>query len=279
MTEFVHVYNRGGGIRNVSVGEGPTAIASQANLAVIGVPVPIWLCGMPFVVFAGDGASNGLAFTGTAGGFTLSATPMSGLFLTNGYAYLPANAGGLGNTAGWYYFTMSSETAGIVYNNNYTPGNETTPSIPAAPVPFSNASAIRITQETAEVTALQRTLNAGSFSPNSIVTWTPKFHGDGSANAKQIFLRANGVSIYFSSRSTSPVMEPIITMRNLGSLSRQLSTRTSGSAGPDAQSSITGEFTSVDTAQAVVLTASLKIAAAGTTAVLYPGAASLAKGV
>jgi len=33
MTEFVHVYNEGGGIRNVSVGAGPTAIASQANLA------------------------------------------------------------------------------------------------------------------------------------------------------------------------------------------------------------------------------------------------------
>lgn len=33
MTEFVHVYNLGGGIRNVSVGDGPTAIASQANIA------------------------------------------------------------------------------------------------------------------------------------------------------------------------------------------------------------------------------------------------------
>ena len=33
MTEFVHVYNEGGGIRNVPVGEGPTAVASNANLA------------------------------------------------------------------------------------------------------------------------------------------------------------------------------------------------------------------------------------------------------
>lgn len=33
MTEFVHVYNEGGGIRNVSAGAGPTAIASNANLA------------------------------------------------------------------------------------------------------------------------------------------------------------------------------------------------------------------------------------------------------
>lgn len=37
MTEFVHVYSEGGGIRNVSVGEGPTAIASNANLATLGV--------------------------------------------------------------------------------------------------------------------------------------------------------------------------------------------------------------------------------------------------
>ena len=33
MAEFVHVYSEGGGIRNVSVGEGPTAVASNANLA------------------------------------------------------------------------------------------------------------------------------------------------------------------------------------------------------------------------------------------------------
>lgn len=33
MTEFVHVYNEGNGIRNVPVGEGPLAIASNTNLA------------------------------------------------------------------------------------------------------------------------------------------------------------------------------------------------------------------------------------------------------
>ena len=33
MTEFVHVYSEGGGIRNVSVGEGPLAIASNTNLS------------------------------------------------------------------------------------------------------------------------------------------------------------------------------------------------------------------------------------------------------
>lgn len=37
MTEFVHVYSEGGGIRNVSVGQGPTAVASNANLATLGV--------------------------------------------------------------------------------------------------------------------------------------------------------------------------------------------------------------------------------------------------
>ena len=53
--------------------------------------------GVPFVVPAGDGGTNGLTFTGGGGGaFTLSAAIQANLatLIDGCYLYLPANAAG-----------------------------------------------------------------------------------------------------------------------------------------------------------------------------------------
>ena len=96
MGEFVHVYNDGGGIRNVPMREGATRLTTDRVL---------YQSGIPFWIPPGDGGSNGLSFTGTRGVFTLSAeAPMTGAsaYLTSGcYIYIPAGAGGL--AGGWYW--------------------------------------------------------------------------------------------------------------------------------------------------------------------------------
>lgn len=48
----------------------------------------------------------------------------------NGYMYFPAGAW-TGSAAGWYWFTMTSTTAGFVYLSTYVPG--TIPVVPASP--------------------------------------------------------------------------------------------------------------------------------------------------
>lgn len=52
-----------------------------------------------------------------------------------GYTYLPANAIFTGSAAGFYYFTMSTTTKGIIFNNTLTLANNT-PSVIASPTPF-----------------------------------------------------------------------------------------------------------------------------------------------
>ncbi|MBK8759210.1 MAG: hypothetical protein IPM03_01965 [Sulfuritalea sp.] len=140
-----------------------------AELAAIGAPVPLWVCGMPFVLFAGDGGANGMLFTGTAGGFTLSAAVLTGFVIPVGYCYLPANAGGLGNAAGWFYFEMSSATAGTVYNNGFTPTPGALPAVPTAKTAFANPAGGRITQTTADITMLSCSLAAGAMGANGFL--------------------------------------------------------------------------------------------------------------
>jgi len=95
MGEFVHVYNDGGGIRNVPMREGATRFTTDRVL---------YQSGIPFWIPPGDGGSNGLSLAAD-GTFTLSAeAPMASafnVFASGGYIYLPAGAGGL-TTGGWF---------------------------------------------------------------------------------------------------------------------------------------------------------------------------------
>lgn len=94
-----------------------TAIVNHgiANARYAGVPVRLWSSGIPFLLSAGDGASNGLSFTGSAGGFTLSAAVIAST-IAGLYVYLPANFGGSANAAGWYYATYNNDIIANIQN-------------------------------------------------------------------------------------------------------------------------------------------------------------------
>lgn len=230
-----------------------------ASLAEIGVPSPIVICGLPFVLFPGDGGSNGLLFTGTAGNFSLSAAMISGLQITNGYGYLPSNSGGLGNAAGIYYFEMSSDTAGTFYNNTHDPTSETTPTIPAVLVPFANPAGGRLTQVTSEITVLQKTVDGGSFGPSGGLEYLFSVKGTNTAGAKYHILRADGTAIYSTYFTTNSCLDGLAIIQNAGKQTRQSTTRSNNSVGSTPYSTLNNNYSDVDFSATRVLTVSAKV--------------------
>jgi hypothetical protein len=200
-------------------------IPLSAELAAISAPVPLWVCGMPFVLFAGDGGANGLLFTGTAGGFTLSAAVMTGFVIPGGYCYLPANAGGLGNAAGWFYFEMSSTTAGTVYNNGFTPSPGALPVVPASKTAFANPAGGRITQTTADITMLSCSLANGAMGKNGLLKAGIKTLGSSAAGLKYTKFYANTTLLYSFASTTSPAVDWEFIVQNSGSIIGQIATK------------------------------------------------------
>jgi len=236
-----------------------------AELAAIGEPVHRLSSRMPFVIFAGDGGSNGLSFTGAAGAFTLSATILSGILLPVGYGWLPANAGGLGNAAGWYFFTMSSETSGIFYNNQYLPELELPQRAPGAPTPFANATPGRITQTTSEVTFTQVTITPAQIGPNGVMQWKSKTLGESSSYQRYVYLRLAGTLAHLRTLTTTANTDASITVRNAGVLNTQCSTRIGAVDG----ATISGDFTTVDFSSAQPATMSTRISDNRVSVVVY----------
>ena len=151
---------------------------SDDSLYLLGIPRTTFQTAFPFVLPPGDGGTNGLTFTGGGGGaFTLSAAPQAGLFSglsgSGSYVYLPANAGGSGNAAGWYYCVFSSDTAGTIYGDKYTGGQ---PQIVGSPGEFGGAPSGRITTPTSEITAISG-INLTPIGINGEVEWKNKTAG------------------------------------------------------------------------------------------------------
>jgi hypothetical protein len=214
---------------------------------------------MPFVLFAGDGGANGMLFTGTAGGFTLSAAVLTGFVIPVGYCYLPANAGGLGNAAGWFYFEMSSETAGIVYNNTFSPVAGTIPIVPAVKTPFGNPAGGRITQTTADITMLSCSLAAGAMGKNGLLKAGIKILGSATAGVKTVKLYADSTRMHIYAVSTSPIVDYEAIVQNAGALNAQVNTR-SNSVLATVASGLYDDLTTFNFANACTFSIALTVA-------------------
>ena len=185
---------------------GSTADILQA-LYLLGMPLTIFQSAIPFFLLPGDGGSNGLTFTGGGGGaFTLSAAPMAnllgGLSGSGSYVYLPANAGGSGNAAGWYYCVFSSDTEGTIYGDQYTGGQ---PQIVGSPGAFGGSPSGRITSPTSEVTAISG-IDLLSVGANGSVMLFPRVIGD-TAVGHTYRIKASGTTIAIESNTSSPNVE------------------------------------------------------------------------
>jgi hypothetical protein len=214
--------------------------------------------GIPFVIPPGDGGSNGLIFSGTAGAFTLSAAVLSGLgsMLPGCYMYLTANFGGLTIPAGWYWTEWSSDTAGIVYAETYTTG---LPRAPTQKTALSSNASGRLTTTTAEVfgpTGL--TIAGGSLGPNGGLNIYVHQIANNSADSKSVYVYAGVESIFQSNATTAPVICMNTMVQNQGVQNKQSSNRGVGTTGVALNAS---NYSTLDTSSAFDCSASLKLGA------------------
>ena len=255
MGEFVHVYNDGGGIRNVPMREGATRFTTDRVL---------YQSGIPFWIPPGDGGSNGLIFTGTRGVFTLSAAaPFAGLgstVLAGCYAYIPAGGGGL--AGGLYWCQMSDDTNGEIFANTYTPG-QGTPLYIASPTQLSDCSAGRITQTSATITIASFIMPGGCMGPNGIMRSLTKWMSTNSAGVKTVKVAISSLQHFGINHSTTLNNQLVSSSRqNMGIETAQIGNRTSAATSAwDAGTSgnaYSGDKTSIDTRvdQAVTFTMS-----------------------
>ena len=220
---------------------------SDDSLYLLGMPLTIFQWAIPFFLLPGDGGANGLIFTGGGGGaFTLSAAPMAnllaGLSGRGCYGYLPANAGGSGNTAGWYYFIPSSDTAGTFYSDKYIGGQ---PVLVGSPTTFAGSPSGRITQTTAEVTAISG-INLTPLGNNGEAELKLLLAGDTASGNKIFKIRLGGTASLSSVSSSNPQEERLMTLRNAGSQSSQILSQSTRGTGVAGNTIATSGFTSID---------------------------------
>lgn len=267
MAEFVHVYNDGGGIRNVPMREGATRFTTDRVL---------YQSGIPFWIPPGDGGANGLSFTGTRGVFTLSAeAPMASAFnvLASGcHIYLPAGAGGLA-IGGWYWCVPIDGTNGEVFANTYSGTGK--PDFVASPTALPNLSAGRITQLTSEIFGPSFTMPGGSMGPNGINSALIKWITSSTATWKTIRCRA-GSTLFFAIPIANSNNNQLVRFSriNVGVQNRQAGNRTSSSYSAwDAGSSATaysGDVTTLDTSVDQTVAFTMQIQANTDSIILIP---------
>ena len=241
MAEFVHVYNDGGGIRNVPMREGATRFTTDRTL---------FQSGILFWLPPGDGGANGLTFTGTAGQFTLSAAPLTNFWNlfkapVGGYCYLPAGAGGLAS-GGLYFFRMTSDTAGEVYQEKYTPGSGK-PTIPSSPTPHPNLTSGRITQSTSEIVIASFIMPGNSMGENGLFRVLIASKCESNAAARTFRVRVGSAVWSFLALTTSQsVLDFEAVAQNQGTTSQQVITR-SDTRISSGSTTLNVDYTSVDT--------------------------------
>src|SRR6185503_13037464 len=103
---------------------------------------------------------------------------------TNCFMKFNANEIFSGQAAGWYYVEMSSTTAGIVYNNTYTPGSGL-PTIPGSKTAFTTNAGGTTAGTVATTTALSVNMAADSLGANGAIRYNAIARWNNSAGTKK----------------------------------------------------------------------------------------------
>ena len=165
---------------------------------------------------SGTMAANGAVTFGTA--ISLD----GGAVLTDGlWAYFPAGAVYAGSAAGFYWMTMSSTTAGTVYDTMYEPG-VTSGERPSSPTAISAAGPGAYTGETATIVAASATLPGGALGLNGSLRVTQAASTNNNANSKTSWTYINS-SAYGGSGSVAnnALRRDLVDVMAMGSHTRQ----------------------------------------------------------
>lgn len=231
----------------------------------------IWQSGIPFVLPGGDGASNGLSFTGTRGVFTLSSAILAGVYAMLGgcYLYLPAGAGGLASS-GWRWATFSDDTNGEVFQETYTVGSGV-PTWLSSPTQQPSLTAGRITQTTSEITVASFTQTGGMLGPNGIIRGVLAQRGNSSANAKVFRCRLGGITLNSNSAiSINNDLDFEFIRQNTGIQTKQIGNRSATGWLGSSFTSYSSDNSSVDTSVDQTVTFTMQLTLNRDFAILIP---------
>lgn len=119
--------------------------------------------GKPAQVFVSDAFTFIVPSSGSvAANGVITLTTALDLTYANAYCYFPAGVF-TGSTAGFYYCTFSSTTAGQMYTNTYTSG---VPAIPASPTAVSTGAGAYLQTTAADLAGQSFTIPGGSMGLN-----------------------------------------------------------------------------------------------------------------
>jgi hypothetical protein len=138
-------------------------------------------------------------FTGGASGaITLgTALPRSGI---KGYLYFAADTLEVGQTAGFYWVEMTNTTAGVVYNNEYTPGTD--PVQPTTLTAFADAI-VGGNGVTSEVTAYSITLPSKALGKNGLVEYATQLENNNHADDKILKVKLGATALSTTTNTTT----------------------------------------------------------------------------
>lgn len=219
--------------------------------------------GIPWFIPFGDGGSNGLSFTGTNAKFTLSAAVLTNFWNffkapSGGYIYLPAGSGGL-TTGGWYFFRMTTDTDGEVFQEQYSGTGDA--AIPASPTPHPNLTSGRITQVTTEVDGPSFILSGGSMGPNGIIRALVSHRTGTSASNRILKLKAGSTVIGQNTVSSGSFCTDLeFFKQNQGTQKLQSGIRVNAWLGVGG-TSLLNDYTEIDFSVDQTITMSLQVAA------------------
>jgi hypothetical protein len=183
-------------------------------------------------------------FTGTTNGTFTLGTALNEI-MDKGYLYFPANSLNASQAAGFYYVEMTTTSAGVAYNNTYTPGTDANAVEPTSKVAFSGAVPGG-TGVTSEVTCVQYTVKGSSLGLWGGIFYETQTISTNSANNKTIRLKISSSNAAAVAYNSSPSLKTEALLRNQGSESIQYCSGLIGTTGGVAQSVRTAVNTAAD---------------------------------
>ena len=186
-------------------------------------------CTIPFLIMPGDGAANGCQFTGSGGAFTLSAAINAniGPSLAGCYAYFSAGFGGSSLPVGWYWTEFSSDTAGIVYAENYTSGKASRPATKTAITPNLSGWVTGTTSEVVGPTGF--VLPGSALGKNGILELFLSQAGS-TTGTKSYRMQLDGTNVFQNGGTASPTGDSLHTATCTDSVSEKQLGRTSANS-------------------------------------------------
>lgn len=166
--------------------------------------------GLPIILPSSGSIGNNGALTG------LTALPTT---FTKCYMYFKSGAISAGSAAGLYYVTMSSTTAGTIFNNTYTGG---IPTVPTSPTAFSTTGPGAYTQTTAaDIDLITGNLPANILGETGVIKVDSLFNYTNSAGAKTLKYKLGADAFMSIAPTTTASIEVRKTIANMGVTNKQ----------------------------------------------------------